>query len=110
MTAPDSQANLLVENARLVALLEANGIDWRSLPEPILPSTIAVEPEPAKLSTEEKVALFRRLFRGRNDVYPIRWESIRPASLATHPPAPTSGARVFAKSHASSVRIAAIDD
>ena len=28
----------------------------------------------------EKVALFRRLFRGRTDVYPVRWESKRPAS------------------------------
>jgi hypothetical protein len=27
------------------------------------------------LSTDEKVALFRRLFRGRADVYPVRWES-----------------------------------
>jgi hypothetical protein len=27
------------------------------------------------LSTDEKVALFRRLFRGRTDVYPVRWES-----------------------------------
>ncbi|WCE93842.1 TOTE conflict system archaeo-eukaryotic primase domain-containing protein [Acidithiobacillus ferriphilus] len=26
------------------------------------------------MSTAEKVALFRRLFRGRTDVYPIRWE------------------------------------
>ena len=26
------------------------------------------------LSTAEKVALFRRLFRGRTDVYPVRWE------------------------------------
>lgn len=27
-----------------------------------------------QLTTEEKVALFRRLFRGRTDVYPVRWE------------------------------------
>ncbi|MDY0074187.1 MAG: hypothetical protein RBR77_16265 [Thauera sp.] len=27
------------------------------------------------LNTDEKVALFRRLFRGRTDVYAIRWES-----------------------------------
>jgi hypothetical protein len=35
---------------------------------------VAQEPEPSRLSTAEKVALFRRLFRGRTDVYPIRWE------------------------------------
>lgn len=28
----------------------------------------------SNLSTEQKIALFRRLFRGRTDVYPIRWE------------------------------------
>jgi hypothetical protein len=33
------------------------------------------EPEPSRLSAEEKVHLFRRLFRGRTDVYPVRWES-----------------------------------
>ena len=31
--------------------------------------------EPSKLSTGDKVALFRHLFRGRTDIYPIRWES-----------------------------------
>ncbi len=60
------------ENARLVALLETHGIEWR-LPQPV--AVMAQEPEPSRLSTAEKVALFRRLFRGRTDVYPIRWES-----------------------------------
>jgi superfamily II DNA or RNA helicase len=36
---------------------------------------VAREPESSRLSTDEKVALFRRLFRGRTDVYPVRWES-----------------------------------
>jgi hypothetical protein len=39
------------------------------------PAKPAIEPEPSRLSTGEKVALFRRLFRGRTDVYPVRWES-----------------------------------
>ena len=60
------------ENARLIALLESHGIEWRLLPEPVLP---VVEPDPSRFSTDEKVALFRRLFRGRTDVYSIRWES-----------------------------------
>jgi len=63
---------LQAENARLIALLEAHGIDWR-LPQPA--AAVAQEPEPSMLSTAEKVTLFRRLFRGRTDVYPIRWES-----------------------------------
>ena len=68
----DPLAALQAENARLIALLESHGIEWRLPPV----STPAVqEPEPSQLSTDEKVALFRRLFRGRTDVYPIRWES-----------------------------------
>ena len=65
-------AALQAENARLTALLDAHGIDWR-LPQPT--AVVAREPEPSRLTTAEKVALFRRLFRGGTDVYPVRWES-----------------------------------
>jgi len=71
MSAPDTLAALQVENVRLIALLEAHGIEWR-LPQPAV--LVTREPEPSRLSTAEKVALFRRLFRGRTDVYPVRWE------------------------------------
>lgn len=64
---------LRAENARLIGLLEAHGIEWRLPPEPA--PTITIESEPSNFSAQEKVALFRRLFRGRTDVYPIRWES-----------------------------------
>ncbi len=64
----DELAELRAENTRLIALLESRGIEWR------LPSRPEPPPEPSRLSTEEKVALFRRLFRGRTDVYPVRWE------------------------------------
>jgi len=75
MTNPSSLVDLQAENARLIALLESHGIEWRLPPE--LPPTAAISIEPASscLSTNEKVALFRRLFRGRTDVYPVRWES-----------------------------------
>ena len=56
------------ENARLISLLEARGIEWRP------PASLALTSEPSKLSTGDKVALFRHLFRGRTDVYPVRWE------------------------------------
>lgn len=65
-------ATLQAENARLIALLEAHGIDWCPAP-PATTSNGASNITP--LSTDEKIALFRRLFRGRNDVFPIRWES-----------------------------------
>ncbi len=67
----DELATLRAENARLTALLDAHGIAWRVPPETETP-TVA-EP-PSRLNTDEKVALFRTLFRGRTDVYPIRWE------------------------------------
>lgn len=68
----DELAALRAENARLIALLEAQGIEWR-LPQPT--TLVARRQEASRLSTAEKVALFRRLFRGRTDVYPLRWES-----------------------------------
>ena len=82
MTDPSTLAALEAENAGVIALLEANGIEWR-LSRPV--AVVAQEPEPSRLSTAEKVALFRRLFRGRTDVYPVRWESKAHARLATPP-------------------------
>lgn len=73
MSEYDPLAALLNENARLVALLEANGIEWRTRPAPE-PST-TLELEPLRFTTNDKIALFRRLFQGRTDVYPVRWES-----------------------------------
>jgi superfamily II DNA or RNA helicase len=63
---------LRAENERLIALLEANGIEWRLARDS---ATDPSKPESSRLSTEAKVALFRRRFRGRTDVYPVRWES-----------------------------------
>lgn len=63
-------AEFCAENARLIALLEKHGIEWRQQHTLTPPP-----PESSKLSTAEKVALFRRLFRGRTDVVPVRWES-----------------------------------
>ncbi|MGB8518239.1 MAG: hypothetical protein WCD45_10185, partial [Gallionella sp.] len=66
-------ASLRFENARLVSLLDVHGIEWRLPLEPIPLPTPDVEA--SNFSTTEKVALFRHLFRGRTDVYPLRWES-----------------------------------
>lgn len=67
--AGDELARLRAEYARMVGLLDRHGIAWRA------PEAAAAAVNPAPLSTDEKVALFRRLFRGRTDVYPVRWES-----------------------------------
>jgi len=60
---------LRAENARLTGLLEAHGIAWRDGAPP------GTQTAPSPLTTDEKIALFGRLFRGRTDVYPVRWES-----------------------------------
>ncbi len=66
----DALASLRAENARLTALLDAHGIAWGLPPQAQTPTVAEI----SRLTTDEKVALFRTLFRGRADVYPIRWE------------------------------------
>ncbi|QPN61571.1 DEAD/DEAH box helicase family protein [Synechococcus sp. CBW1002] len=60
-----------------MGLLEAHGIAWRSGgPDPTEPAPISqAAPANGPSSTQEKVALFRRLFRGRDDVHALRWQS-----------------------------------
>lgn len=64
---------LRAENARLIGLLQRNAIDWKK-PAVITPAPQPIS-EPSRFSPAEKVALFRRLFRGRDDVYAKRWDS-----------------------------------
>jgi len=66
---PDEITQLRAENARLVKLLEAHGIAWRIPTKEERPAATSL------LTQDEKIALFRRLFRGRDDVYALRWEN-----------------------------------
>jgi len=65
------------ENQRLKSLLNDHHISWQETVEakllPIPPADISAN----SLSIKEKITLFRRLFRGRDDVYPQRWESTK---------------------------------
>ncbi len=72
----DDLIALRIENQRLIALLELHRIDWRApaVSEPDMPLVIC-DTVQSTLNASERVALFRRLFQGRIDVYPIRWES-----------------------------------
>lgn len=63
---------LEAENARLISLLESHGIPWRQ-PVPAAAPTAAPQ-EPSRYSTSEKLAIFAGLFRGRPDVFAVRWE------------------------------------
>ncbi|PTU79103.1 DEAD/DEAH box helicase [Pseudomonas indoloxydans] len=76
MDGGDLLEHLRAENARLIALLESHGIEWRLPDEP--PLVEPTSPPPlisSSLDTDAKLALFRGLFRGRADVFPVRWES-----------------------------------
>jgi superfamily II DNA or RNA helicase len=76
---------LRAENARLIAILETHGIAWKKSVDPVRVQLLIKESEPSKLSTDEKVALFMRLFCGRTDVYPIRWESQKTGKVGYSP-------------------------
>jgi superfamily II DNA or RNA helicase len=69
----DELLRLRSENRRLRELLAEHGIE--------APADTGAAAQPAAvknapvLTPEEKVTLFRELFRGREDVYAVRWES-----------------------------------
>ena len=66
-TESDELKRLRAENARLRALLAQHGI---AVDEPE-----NMSPRKPALSLEKKVALFRSLFQGREDVFARRWFS-----------------------------------
>jgi superfamily II DNA or RNA helicase len=69
----DELANLKEENRRFRELLAQHRIE---LPSGLItPEQRSVAPPAARLSNDSKVRLFRELFRGREDVYAVRWES-----------------------------------
>ena len=68
---------LRAENAHLKELLSRHGIAWEEeVPGRKAESALSTA-DSARLSftVSEKISLFRRLFSGRDDVYPRRWES-----------------------------------
>ena len=74
----DELRRLRDENARLKKLLTQHGISCEesTIPESV-PAPTESAPFSTQLTTDDKIALFRRLFRGREDVYPQRWESAK---------------------------------
>lgn len=73
----DELRRLREENTRLKELLTQNGITWE---EPIstapIPASTESAPVPTHFTTKDKISLFR----GREDVYPQRWESAKGTS------------------------------
>ena len=69
----DELGRLKEENRRLRGLLAKHRIEPPA--ELTVPVERTVQPPISKLSSDSKVRLFRELFRGREDVYAVRWES-----------------------------------
>lgn len=69
------------ENARLKDLLTHHGLPWEeNSPSQPVHAPARSTPVPSSFTTNDKIALFRRLFRGREDVYSQRWESAKGTS------------------------------
>lgn len=77
----DKLQRLREENARFKKLLIRYGIAWEesAIPEPV-PAPTESAPAQTHFTTDGKIALFRQLFRGREDVYPRRWQSAKGSS------------------------------
>jgi superfamily II DNA or RNA helicase len=65
------------ENQRLKALLNQHHITWEETVEAKPLPMPSADISASLLSTKEKIILFKRRFRGRDDVYPQRWESAK---------------------------------
>jgi superfamily II DNA or RNA helicase len=68
-------AHLRRENTQLRARFDAPGVGGRLAVQLQLPVPSATESVTSSSSDTEKIGLFRRLFRGREDVYAVRWDS-----------------------------------
>ena len=66
--------------------------------QPTTPATVVVSTT-KNITPDDKVALFLRLFRGRDDVYPKAklWQNQKTGKKAIHLPVPMNGFAVYAK-------------
>ena len=72
----DELTLLRAENIRLKALLAKHGIETPASDAAPIASLPNIErQQPSSFSPEQKVRIFMDLFRGRTDVFPLRWES-----------------------------------
>ena len=76
---PAEVRRLREENARLRSLLIEHGLQIPEIPFTTgvsrTTNTLSAPSQSALGKAEQRIALFRSLFRGRDDVYAIRWES-----------------------------------
>ncbi len=63
------------ENDRLRSLIESDGQATIQIEDPNRKPQVSELSVPDNRSVEEKIVLFRSLFKGREDIYALRWES-----------------------------------
>src|SRR6516225_11631850 len=80
------------ENARLRAMLGIPDSGVASRPEA---STPDLRKSGGDLTPTGKIALFRSLFRGREDVYAVRWEGKDAMWSGSVLPQPQKGSQIF---------------
>ena len=79
-------AELDRERASLLTALEQLKLRSKAAAQPALPMQTAEDiSTTTALSNAEKVALFRSLFRGRDDVFPRRWENSKTSKVGYAP-------------------------
>lgn len=78
-------ADLDAERARLTRQLETLERSQAARSPPPAPTAPIAAPVDNRSSSAEKIALFRRLFAGRPDVYPVRWENRKTGSSGYAP-------------------------
>jgi hypothetical protein len=94
------------ENARLRKILDVHGIPY-IVTEPNVTtkeSLQAIFHTDSKLSLQEKVALFRSVFQGRDDVFAKRWYSST-TNKSGYQPVIENGTENFVTSESTNVRI-----
>lgn len=64
------------ESTRRLAAMRAE-LSAATTEQPRLPLQVGADPQHVPTTNAEKVALFRSLFRGREEVFPRRWENAR---------------------------------
>jgi hypothetical protein len=72
----EENERLRSENERLRAWLSPSGADKSMTVQLHLKEVFSTDPVTSTSSAAEKISLLKRLFRGRQDVYAVRWERL----------------------------------
>lgn len=88
---------LLAENEELKSILSQHGIVYSSIKRADESTAFSsITYPPIKLSLDEKIALFRNFFKGRDDVFARRWFNKATERVVTNQYVSTNGAEEYA--------------